>query len=160
MRLGFTLKRMESFEINSVLCKWRRTSDVNTRQSYILDVLQQHDFHSSERNEQAIINLAKQGLVPRALKHFLHLGRWKQGTSTQLLRANERARHRPPARVSWAERNGRGSAALTWPRSSQLAWRTGTASRHLQEGGRAALTSARQLCVDLKLVDTDYLWSL
>lgn len=27
-------------------------------------------FHISERNEQILINLAKQGLVPGALKHF------------------------------------------------------------------------------------------
>lgn len=139
MRLGFTVKCMESFEINSVFCKWWRTSDVNTRQNCILDVLQQRDFHISERNEQAIINLAKQGLAPRALKHFyISADENKVHPLNFCEQTGSPARHRPPARVSWAERNGRGSAALTWPRSSQLAWSTGTASRHLREGGRAA----------------------
>lgn len=43
-------------------------------------------FHISERNEQTVINLAKQGLVPGVLKHFYmkanankaHVARWCQ----------------------------------------------------------------------------------
>lgn len=43
-------------------------------------------FHISERNEQTVIHLAKQGLVPGVLKHFymqanekkVHIPRWCQ----------------------------------------------------------------------------------
>lgn len=94
------------------------------------------------RKERASYNKScKTRSGSRSAKTFLHLGKWKQGTSKELLQANKSVLcivHTARVSSGWAEEdvrtaecNGWGSAVLTWLRSFQLAQHAGRASRHL-----------------------------